>query len=306
MGFPINQASAQKAVWRATQDMRAAVRFFRKDASTTDTYKADTNFIFVGGYSAGAFMAVQYAYMDEPNEIPTSIDTNQLGGFEGNSGNPGYSSIINGVINFAGAVGDSSWINTGDEPMVTVQGNNDATVPYCKAMIYVSGFPIMVVDGGGTMNIRCNNVGVYNPIHTYFGGGHSADVSPALNMDTTISLASDFTYKQLGCIPSNTNMYTNYQTCTAGSGVNEIVLNASQVDVYPVPASERVYVQLKDVKGKKFLVEVSDITGRKVLEFNASGSSLSVERKGMKDGIYFLKLMSDEHEVFTTKITFVK
>ena len=50
IGFPINQANAQKAVWRATQDMKAAVRFFRMDAATTNTYRADPNFIFVGGY----------------------------------------------------------------------------------------------------------------------------------------------------------------------------------------------------------------------------------------------------------------
>src|ERR1035437_1260110 len=69
MGFPINQTGATKAVWRAVQDMKAAVRFFRKDAATTNTYKADPNYIFVGGYSAGAFMAVHYAYLDQPSEI---------------------------------------------------------------------------------------------------------------------------------------------------------------------------------------------------------------------------------------------
>jgi hypothetical protein len=306
MGFPINQGSAQKAVWRATQDMKAAVRFFRKDAATTDTYKIDSNFVFVGGYSAGAFMAVQYAYMDQPSEVPAAVDTTVLGGFEGNSGNPGYSTAINGVLNFAGAVGDSAWINTGDEPMITVQGNNDATVPYCKAMIYVSGFPIMIVSGGGAMNIRCNNVGVYNPIHTFFGQGHSADVSPVTNLDTTIVLGSDFVYKYLGCTPSNTAIYTNYQTCSAGSGVNEIVLNSSNVNVYPVPASEKVFVELKEVRGKKFLVEVSDITGRKIQEFRISGPSFTLEKKGMEEGIYFLKLRSDEEEVFMTKIVFAK
>ena len=176
MGFPINQANAQKAVWRATQDMKAAVRFFRKDAATTNTYKTDPNFIFVGGYSAGAFMAVQYAYLDQSSEVPAAIDTTTLGGLEGNSGNPGYCSAINGVLNLAGAVGDTSWMQPGDEPMVTAQGDNDATVPYCTAMIYVSGFPIMVVSGGGTMHIRCFHQGIENPIHTYYGQDHPADV----------------------------------------------------------------------------------------------------------------------------------
>src|ERR1051326_8568058 len=99
LGFPIDSIRAMRAVWRATQDMKAAVRFFRKDAATTNTYKIDPNMIFIGGASAGSFMAVQYAYMDQPSEIPTAIDTNLLGGLEGNSGNAGYPSDIKAVLN---------------------------------------------------------------------------------------------------------------------------------------------------------------------------------------------------------------
>ncbi|HEY4799712.1 MAG TPA: alpha/beta hydrolase, partial [Bacteroidia bacterium] len=140
MSFPINAANGTNAVWRATQDMKAAIRFFRKDAATTNTYKIDPNYIFAGGYSAGAFMAVHHAYLDKVSEIPASVDTTVVGGFEGSSGNPGYSSKVKAIVNLAGAIGDSSWINTGDIPMVTLQGNNDNTVPYCKAVIVVSGF----------------------------------------------------------------------------------------------------------------------------------------------------------------------
>jgi hypothetical protein len=306
MGFPINQAGAQKAVWRATQDMKAAVRFFRKDAATTNTYKADPNMIFVGGYSAGAFMAVQYAYLDQPSEIPASIDTTVLGGLEGNSGNAGYSSSIKAVLNLAGAVGDSSWIYAGDEPMVTVQGNNDGTVPYCHAMIYVSGFPIMVVDGGGTMNIRCNHVGLENPIHTFYNGSHSADVSPTTNMDSSIIVLSDFTYKQLGCTPSNTAVYTNGQTCVAGSGVNEIVLNGSNVSLFPNPASDKVLLTLKEVKGKKFSCEIYDALGRNVQQFDFLSKEFSIERNDLPEGIYSLKLTSDANEIFVTKLIFIE
>src|ERR1043165_9130881 len=51
-----------KAMMRAVQDMRAAVRYFYKDAQTNNTYRVDTNQIFIGGSSAGAFIALNYAY----------------------------------------------------------------------------------------------------------------------------------------------------------------------------------------------------------------------------------------------------
>lgn len=306
MGFPINQANAQKAVWRAVQDMKAAVRFFRKDAATTNTYKIDPNNIFVGGYSAGAFMAIHYAYLDQANEIPSAIDTNQLGGFEGNSGNPGYPSNIRAVLNLAGAVGDSTWIKPGDEPMATVQGNNDGTVPYCHAMIYVSGFPIMVVDGGGTMKVRSGNIGLENPIHTYYNGGHGAPVSPAANFDTSIVVLSDFTYKQLGCTPSNTAVYTNGQTCVTGNSIDEIALNENNVSIYPNPASDKIRMRLEEVKGKKFTGEVRDITGKIVREFEFSTKEFLLHKKDLPEGIYSLKLSSDENEIYSTKIIFTE
>ena len=36
------------------------------------------------------------------------------GGLEGNSGNEGYDSHFQGVINLSGAVGDTDWLDYGD------------------------------------------------------------------------------------------------------------------------------------------------------------------------------------------------
>src|SRR6185437_9932985 len=58
------------AVIRSVQDMKAAVRFFYKDKATgTNTYKIDTNNIFIGGSSAGAFTSLHYQYLDRDCEI---------------------------------------------------------------------------------------------------------------------------------------------------------------------------------------------------------------------------------------------
>ncbi|MBI4929685.1 MAG: carboxylesterase family protein [Bacteroidetes bacterium] len=307
MGFPINQASAQKAVWRATQDMKAAVRFFRQDAATTNTYKVDPNYVFAGGYSAGAFMGVHYAYLDQSSEVPSAIDTTTLGGLEGSSGNPGYSTAINGVLNLAGAVGDTLWIKPGDEPMVTAQGNVDGTVPYCYAMIYVSGFPIMYVSGGGNMHIRCFNIGLENPIHTYYGLDHDADILAA-NMDSTCNLVSDFLYKKLGCTPSgNPDIYINNQTCVPGvTGIENVVLGAENVSLYPNPASESFQLTIADARGKTFSADITDITGRKIQQINFSGHNITIERGNIPAGIYFLKLISNENEFFATKVIFTE
>ena len=330
MGFPINQTGAMSAVWRAVQDMKAAVRFFRKDAATTNTYKIDPDYVFIGGYSAGAFMAIHYAYLNNPNDIPSGIDTLTLGGMQGNSGNPGYCTNINGVISFSGAIGDTCWIRPGVVPMVSAQGNNDNTVPYCSNMLSVSGFPIMDVHGSGTMNIRFNHLGIYNPFHTYYGEDHCAPIGTcagaAANIDTSIALASKFVYHQLGCTSTST-FYTNTPhcltnltnttsscgsisytpaPCVTNNGVNEIVLSNENVSLYPNPASENITLTMKEVKGNKFSGEIHDITGRVVSRFNFSDKTYLIKRNEVQSGIYFLKITSDANEVFVSKILFAE
>jgi poly(3-hydroxybutyrate) depolymerase len=132
LGFnPVSAASAERAVYRGTQDMRAAIRFLKENAST---YGIDTNYTFIGGSSAGGFAAVQTAYMDQI-EAPSSID----GGFtypslgcldcEGNGFIHGIN--LKGYTNLWGAIGDSLWINSDETvPGLLVHGTSDGTVPY--------------------------------------------------------------------------------------------------------------------------------------------------------------------------------
>ena len=87
MGIP-SQATAAQALLRAVHDMKAAVRFFRKDAATTNTYRINPDYIIGGGSSAGGLTAVHLAYLDQNNEVPSYVDTTGVNGLEGNSGNP--------------------------------------------------------------------------------------------------------------------------------------------------------------------------------------------------------------------------
>jgi carboxylesterase type B len=88
-----------EALYRAVQDGKAAVRFLRKNAAE---YGIDTAQIFVMGSSAGSMTALHIAYWDE-NEVPDYIDKKKMGTLEGDSGNPGFSSKVQGVINCWGA-----------------------------------------------------------------------------------------------------------------------------------------------------------------------------------------------------------
>ena len=63
--------------------MKISLRYFYKDASTTNCYRIDTNNVFVGGSSAGALTAIHMAYLDKSCEMEPYIPLatiNTMGG----------------------------------------------------------------------------------------------------------------------------------------------------------------------------------------------------------------------------------
>ena len=96
-----------QTVMNGISDAKAAIRYFRKDAATNgNIFGIDPNQIYIGGYSAGAILAVNLAYINDTVGVPSHLIPiiNTSGGLEGNSGNPGYSSDVKAVVNVAGAV----------------------------------------------------------------------------------------------------------------------------------------------------------------------------------------------------------
>ncbi|MCC2548919.1 carboxylesterase family protein [Hymenobacter sp. BT175] len=199
--FPFNDTIAiAKAAIRGSQDMRAAVRFFRQDAATAKLYRVHSSFIFVGGSSAGAFMALQNAFLDKDSEVPAYLNVAQLGGVEGNSGNPGYSSVPSGAINLCGALGRPWWIEPGNLPFVSMHGTFDTTVPY-QAGTVGGGLPPQYVYGSAILKVRATEVGVFNPFYTFKGAPHvpysGTGTTAAAYMDTTFRFVRDFLRPQL-------------------------------------------------------------------------------------------------------------
>jgi para-nitrobenzyl esterase len=197
--FPgADSADFTESVYRAVQDGRAAVRYFRKDfTENSNTFGIDTSQIYFGGVSAGGFIALHLAYLDDLAEFPSYVDTigepGLTGGLEGNSGNAGYSSKVSAIVNISGAMKDKSWATAGSTPCLSLHGNQDATVPYNTAMMYMSGiFEIMEVDGSASIASQLDAVGVINCYKQFNGADHVPHVSSAAYYDTTLTYMTGF------------------------------------------------------------------------------------------------------------------
>jgi hypothetical protein len=167
-----------KAVYRAVQDVKGAVRFFKKDAATTNQFRVDPNNIGLMGLGSSGFISMAYATLNKYEEITLPkfldgntaepyIDTLQMGNYEGFGGDPnynmpnwpGYDSNISLAINAGGALGDSTWLEAGEVPMICFHVPGDPYAPYTEGMVLVptTGGNVVYVSGPYQIAKRCNN-----------------------------------------------------------------------------------------------------------------------------------------------------
>lgn len=317
--FYPNEVTSTQAVVRAMHDMKAAIRYFYKDAQTTNTYKIDTNFIFVSGVSAGAIGAIHTAYMDDNSEIPAYLydDTAGMGGVEGLSGNPGYSTKVTAVVNFSGLIGDTAWINAGDIPIVSVHDIGDNVVPYHSAMVDLGGFPTgLEADGSGSIHRHMNDLQIPNRLITVDDDGHVSYFTSGGNLNqnqaaqTAVNFSTDF-MKDILCgnltfEPSHPDSAVVIaDTSNQNSGFAENDFNY-EVNIYPNPVSNGSFtVAIPGNTNSEILTfEIIDITGRMVSSQASTSTMLFIDRNSLPAGLYNLIVRDEKNNFYVEKLIF--
>jgi len=170
-------SSALRAIYRAAQDYHAAIRYLKEYA---DTYGIDTNYVFVGGVSAGGFSAMHAVFLDE-NERPAATYQSGIGGVNPDLGclscsgnNYDHSSSVRGIINLWGAVLDTNFIQQEElVPMALFHGTDDLIVPYDYGFPFTALFLMPEVYGSLNIASRVNNLGGNAELNTFPGIGHN-------------------------------------------------------------------------------------------------------------------------------------
>lgn len=320
--FPFDSTNATKAVVRAVQDLKAAIRFFYKDAQTTNQFKIDTNHIFIGGSSAGAITALHVAYLDDPCEFSDYMSQSSLanlGGLEGNSGNPGYSTKVHAVINGCGALARYNWLEAGDVPLCSVHGTSDATVTYNRGMVN-PGTPIMYLDGSRMLHERACAVGVSNQFYTFLNAGHVPYLSNAAYMDSTERFVRDFLVEVMGCsqtpllLPNpmfgQALLYpTNYcdglpsnEIC--GSNVLSEFTKELNLKVYPNPTEGVVSIETSEPLSS---LKIFSFDGKILKQDYTSPSTVQeINLDTLPKGIFILEVETIYKQMMRTKIQILR
>jgi hypothetical protein len=168
-------ASLMKAVYRAIQDTKGAVRFFKKDvAENGNTWGIDTSRIILSGQGSGGWVALGYASVDKYAEITLPkflavdeitgettalIDTSEIGDWDGYGGafnnvnHPGYSNEVHMVCSMGGGIGDLSWLEAGEIPMCAVHCPTDPVAIYTTGDVAVAGAGLITTEISGSYDV---------------------------------------------------------------------------------------------------------------------------------------------------------
>ncbi|HND89326.1 MAG TPA: alpha/beta hydrolase fold domain-containing protein [Saprospiraceae bacterium] len=291
LGYPDSIAIFNTA-FKAVGDMKAAVRYFRDDASTTNTFRADTSHIFVGGYSAGAVTALHAAYLDAGDPLPPYMAALLVpnGGIEGNSGsasNRSRSSRFGAVINLSGGLYRSSWIDKGEVPMSSIHGTADATVPYLKGL----AANIAYLEGSGLLHPQAQAVGVESLLTTVEGGGHT-------NIYEQTQYAA-----QLAAFWVQTTTLLERLTCETVGTFDAASVSLEPWACYPNPlVGDQLRLELP-ASVEQADMRVYDANGRLAILSNGVRSGGMVSFSGLPTGTYLVQVLDPKQpqKIFAPK-----
>lgn len=277
--FYPNESTTMHAVMRCVHDMKGCIRYLRQTVAIDgNPYHIDPDRIIVGGVSAGAIGALHLTYMNEPSELPAVLvaDSATYGGMEGTSGPLGYSSDVAACFSLSGAIGDTSWIQPGDQPLCAIHETGDPTVPCYTEEAYAFGFPTgITVSGGHDIHARMDHIGVPNCYLEYDSAQHVGYIiyDPINSINVVVQFMARVVCGQApGCSG------TIYQ------GVDELAKNDDGLHLYPNPASGTVTVHM----AMAGMIVVTDLEGRDVFRKAMPKGNGTLDTSTLNDGLYLM------------------
>ncbi len=286
-GVP-DSSKMMDVVVKAVADMKASVRYMKKTAFDGNMYGIDTTRVYVGGISAGAITALHTANIttDNYDSLTDYIQEliNDNGGIDGDTDLPGdshafHTSDVHAVINLSGALHRANFIESGAPPIVSAHGNQDGTVPYGWGYAVVFGIEIATLQGSSYVHQQALSVGTHSELYTVDGGGHVEFYGDAVHGPAIDNMVVDFLYR------ANCNLLDNQNIDVS-----------NEIKVFPVPAYDKVSLQIEGNDIPNHTIELIDVMGRVVSSVQNNTNYIEIERNRLNAGIYYIHIEFDDKD----------
>lgn len=334
--------SIMTAVYLSMLDMKACVRYMKLNAST---YGVDTNKVVVGGSNSGGYVALAYGALNDTNELmllkflhsssgQPYVNQGIWGDFDGDNGttgyynfnNPGVSSTAHLVLNMGGAIGDTTWQEAGEVPIISFHGEADSLTPINTKVVIVAatGQPVVEVSGSRHLSRKANNLGNQNFHDQFFTDAYTVSqksktsypgfvpffgaangYEPWAWYDSSSACAVGFgsaanplanKAKALAYIDTILGYFCPRAVqvlALPGNtvGINEVTELEKFVLVYPNPATDRINVK-SDFK--VLSAALYNVDGKMIWNnANERNNTFSIDVENLDKGFYFLRLETD-------------
>lgn len=361
------------AAYRGVQDARTAIRFIKRSIKEqANPYGVDSTKITVWGIGTGGYVSLATASLDAYSKVLLPKFTVQVGtqvvpmviesingDINGTSvgvvpagitypfpagdtlnypNHVGYTSNYQLTVNLGGAMGDSSWVDAGQKPIISFHVPTDPFAPYNCSVLNVPppiNLPVVDVCGSNIVSVQQDRFGnnqiwktanFVDPITQVAKTRNSGreGLYPLPQTDPTESAPWDF-YS-----PTNPNATTPPNPTRARLYIDTImqyfapracvslglncdlrgvsstkIITAGDVDlqVAPNPAFDQVRIQTSlDFPIQD--IQVFDLSGKMVKSaINLKDSNYTLHRGNLSNGMYIIK-MRFESGIVTQKLIF--
>lgn len=294
IGHDFSEYGQYKARYRAIQDGHAALRFIVKNANAV---RIDTNWIFVGGQSAGSLAALGVVYADQSELDSVSLlysataTSVELGNLKTSGNNLTNTYSIKGIFNNWGGVVQSEMDVDEMIPTIAFHGAMDTLVPIDSdiTLTYYTLLGSRAIHDKLVANSICTEI----TIDTLGGHGIYRNASSQFRAQR----ASCF-FKSVFC-KNCTNLYTSDSIPSTCSNPLNIAENKSStaITLYPNPFETSFRIDgLTDIS----VLKIYNCFGQLVHKNETFKGATQID---LIPGIYFLTLTNAESkEIFSTKL----
>ncbi len=276
------------ASYRAHQDANAALRFVVNNANRV---RIDTNWLFIGGSSAGSITSLNAIYLSQLEweaEIPGI--TALLGPLNTSGNNLTNTFELQGVFNNWGMTLDNA-INPADMvPSVAFHGVLDGVTPIGTGAIFPGG---PVFSGSGSIHDYLLANGVCSELTVDSLGGHGIYRGNA-GEDFRVSRASCF-FKSVFCDNCVSNYFVDSVAANCApplsivGSIDALGKKASALEVFPNPVDELLNIQ-GDLEN--YQLELINTTGRVIRQVDSGQVATTINVADLAPGIYFLRALN--------------
>lgn len=157
----IDSVDFARTVYKAIQDVHAAVRYFRKNAAEL---KVDTNKIYIVGNSAGGMLALENIYAKSKKDFPAYVDKKGAAslGELSEYGETNVGGHANGVVALWGAIHKADLVKNSKVPVFLAHGDSDYVMPFGKGHA-ISDVERMLGEKGSMLKMLGMSLKVHTP-----------------------------------------------------------------------------------------------------------------------------------------------